>query len=97
LRIDWGQEDAYIDIGAERVIAAERGVEKIAVEVKSFLEPSRIRAIEIAVGQYAFYRTLLEISEPDRRLYLAVPHSILTFALDTAMARASSSESKSRS
>ena len=29
-----------VDLGAERVIAAERGIEKIAVEVKGFSEQS---------------------------------------------------------
>ncbi len=32
-----GGVEIYIDIGAEKVIAAERDGEKIAVEVKSFL------------------------------------------------------------
>lgn len=29
--------DMYIDLGAEKILAAERGNEKIAVEVKSFM------------------------------------------------------------
>src|SRR5438552_5639553 len=87
LRLDFGQEDAYIDLGAERVFAAEREGERIAVEVKSFLEPSHVRALEIAVGQYVFYRSLLARAEPERSLFLAVPHEILTTALQTQMAR----------
>jgi len=34
--------DFFIDLGAERLIAAERGQEKIAVEIKSFIRPSII-------------------------------------------------------
>ena len=34
-----GEVDFYIDLGAEQLIAAERGTEKIAVEIKSFSAP----------------------------------------------------------
>jgi len=37
LQIKVGGVDMEIDLGAERLLAAERGDEKIAVEVKSFL------------------------------------------------------------
>jgi predicted RecB family endonuclease len=37
LKIKVGGVDMEIDLGAERLLAAERGNEKIAVEVKSFL------------------------------------------------------------
>ena len=36
-QIKVGGVDMEIDLGAERLLAAERGEEKIAVEVKSFL------------------------------------------------------------
>jgi predicted RecB family endonuclease len=41
LSISVGGVNMSIDLGAERLIAAEREGEKIAVEVKSFLERSR--------------------------------------------------------
>ncbi len=70
-------EDAtvFVDLGAERVIAAERAGRKIAVEIKSFLGPSTIHDMEGALGQYMLYLTFLEIIEPDRALYLAVSQS----------------------
>nr|WP_313898253.1 element excision factor XisH family protein [Nodosilinea sp. LEGE 07298] len=34
-----GLRSVFVDLGAEKLIAAERGTEKIAVEVKSFLSP----------------------------------------------------------
>ncbi len=34
-----GFKDAFVDIGAERTLAAERGNERIAVEIKSFQGP----------------------------------------------------------
>lgn len=62
-----------IDIAAERLIVAERGMEKIAVEVKSFLSPSAISEFHTALGQFLNYRAALRLKEPDRELYLAVP------------------------
>jgi hypothetical protein len=40
--LTFGQRNVFVDLGAERVLAAERGREKIAVEVKSFLGASDI-------------------------------------------------------
>lgn len=61
------------DLGAERLIAAERQLKKIAVEIKSFLRDSQVAELEKAIGQYGLYRKLLELQEPERKLYLAVP------------------------
>jgi hypothetical protein len=61
------------DLGAERLIAAERESEKIAVEIKSFLTESQVVDLEKAIGQYGLYRRFLKIQDPERELYLAVP------------------------
>lgn len=74
LTLTFGTRDLYVDLAAERVtVAAEKGEEKIAVEVASFLNPSPVRDLQLTVGQYEIYRILLARSEPDRLLYLAVP------------------------
>jgi hypothetical protein len=88
LRLDFGHEDVYIDLGAERLIGAERGSERIAVEVKTFVERSKVRALESAVGQYVVYSALLAEEDPGRLLYLAVTEEASRTTLDTAMARA---------
>ncbi|NEU73125.1 fatty-acid oxidation protein subunit alpha [Hassallia byssoidea VB512170] len=63
-----------IDLAAEKLIAAEREGEKIAVEVKSFLErSSAISEFHTALGQFINYRGALRRREPERILYLAVP------------------------
>jgi hypothetical protein len=62
-----------IDLAAERVFAAERDGHKIAVEIKSFLNPSVISDFHAALGQFLNYRLALQMSEPDRILYLALP------------------------
>jgi hypothetical protein len=53
-----GCTDVFVDLGAERILAAERNSDKIAVEVKSFRGPSEVRDLEIAIGQYVFYAVL---------------------------------------
>jgi hypothetical protein len=73
LRIRSGRVDMQIDLGAERLIAAERGNEKIAVEIKSFIGSSNISEFHTALGQFLNYRVALEEQQPDRVLYLAVP------------------------
>jgi len=78
-----GGVELYIDLGAEPLIAAEKDEEKIAIEIKSFLSPSTISEFHTAVGQFLNYRRALFKTEPERRLYLAVPVEIYTtfFAL----------------
>lgn len=73
LRIRAGRVDMQIDLGAERVIAAEREEEKIAVEIKSFISTSNISEFHTAVGQFLNYRVALEEQQPNRILYLAIP------------------------
>lgn len=66
----------YIDLGAERLIAAERGSQQIAVEVKSFTRASDIKDLEDALGQFVLYDRLLARYDPERRLYLAVSEAV---------------------
>jgi hypothetical protein len=62
-----------VDLGAEKLIAAVKGTQKIAVEIKSFVGASNITEFHTALGQFLNYRIALEDKEPDRVLYLAVP------------------------
>lgn len=65
-----------IDLGAEKLLSAERGMHKIAVEVKSFVGLSALSEFHTAVGQFLNYRVALETMELERVLYLAVPTDI---------------------
>lgn len=71
-----GKIQVQIDLGAERLIAAEKGNDKIAVEIKTFGNVSFITSLYEAIGKYVVYRNVLKIKEPERRLYLAVPKEI---------------------
>jgi hypothetical protein len=66
----------YADLAADRILAAQRGIEKIAVEIKSFIGRSRVHDLELTLGQYNLYQCLLEAVAPDRKLYLAVSDSV---------------------
>lgn len=73
LTLALGERNLYVDFAAERLIAAERGIEKIAVEIKVFQRPSPLFDLEQAVGQFSIYEDVLQIVDPDRALYLAIP------------------------
>jgi predicted RNA methylase len=71
--VQFGLSDVFIDLGAEKIIAAEKAGRIIAVEIKSFLNTSIITDFHLAVGQILNYRVALEQQDPSRILYLAVP------------------------
>lgn len=73
LFISFGGVPMYADLGAERVIAAEKSGRKIAVEVKSFTAQSLLSDFHMALGQFLDYRVALEEQQPERLLYMAVP------------------------
>ena len=75
LRLSLGRRKLYVDLGAERLLAAEKGLRKIAVEIKTFGGPSEVKDLEDAVGQFVVYEHALRREEPERSLYLAVPES----------------------
>lgn len=70
-----GRKSAEIDLGAERIILAQRTTEKIAVEVKIFVGTSVITDFYKALGQFLMYQRALQSTEPDRILYLALPQA----------------------
>jgi hypothetical protein len=71
-----GKMQVQIDLGAERLIAAEKGSERIAIEIKTFGSLSFITALYEAVGKYIIYRNVLKRLQPDRILFLALPETI---------------------
>jgi XisH protein len=76
LKFKYGGVKFRIDLSADRLLAAERKNEKIAVEVKSFLDASPLTDFHHALGQFQNYRSALRKTDPERRLYLAVPFDV---------------------
>lgn len=76
LKLTVGNRSVFVDLGAEKLFAAEKEGRKIAVEIKSFIGASPIRDLEEALGQYVLYSNILEEQEPERLVYLAVPKAI---------------------
>ena len=52
LTIKLSKRNLFIDLGAEKIIAAEKENQKIAVEIKSFVGLSPITDFYKALGQY---------------------------------------------
>lgn len=67
-----GKKRLSADLGAERLISAERGLQRIVIEVKSFVGQSDVKDLEQALGQYVLYRQILNEMGIERSLYLAV-------------------------
>ena len=77
LSLKVGIRSLHVDLGAERLpLGAERDGEKIAVEVQSFTGPSPVADLQQALGQFTMYRLVLADQQPDRALFLAIPHAV---------------------
>ncbi|MBE9235205.1 XisH family protein [Anabaena aphanizomenioides LEGE 00250] len=87
LEIQFEEVKLKIDLGAERLIAAEKAGEKIAVEIKSFATNSPVSDFHTALGQFLNYQIALEEKEPERLLYLAVPVDVYETFFQSRLAR----------
>ncbi len=77
-----GRRKGFIDLAAEKLLAAEKDEQRIAVEIKSFLSPSALDEFEDALGQFLLYKVALETTDPSRLLLLAVPNGVYTDFFD---------------
>jgi hypothetical protein len=68
-----GEKRLYPDLAA---IRANKGQEKIILEIKSFTGKSDVKDLEQALGQYILYQHVLDIIEPEYDLYLAISTKI---------------------
>lgn len=73
--IDGGVKTLFADLGAEKVIGAQKGNERIAVEIKTF-QGSILSNFHEALGQYLDYRDALKEQNDDRKVYLGIPDVI---------------------
>jgi hypothetical protein len=72
MQITWEEKDYSPDLGAERILAAQRGTEKIAIEIKSFIGQNFGFDFYEAMGQFDSYFYALADLEPDRTAMLAI-------------------------
>jgi hypothetical protein len=70
--IKYEDAELYADLAAEKPIAAERRGSKIVVEIKSFIGRSLMYDFHNALGQYIVYRNLIQLTEPEYKLYLGI-------------------------
>lgn len=68
-----------VDLGAEQILAAEKGKQKIAIEIKSLLGPSLIYDFHGLVGQHSNYQVCMEEQEKDRILFVAIPQNAYNY------------------
>jgi hypothetical protein len=77
-KLEVGKRDLFVDLGAEKLLIAQRATQKIAVEVKSFIGASPVNDLEQALGQYLLYEKIMQREHPDRTLYLAIREAVYT-------------------
>lgn len=68
----WGSKDLFIDLGAEKLVAAQKNNRRIAIEIKSFVGLSDVEDLKNALGQFVLYQDLLSHTDNNRELFLAI-------------------------
>ncbi len=84
LKVRWKKRRLKVDLGAERLLAAQKGTEQIAVEIKNFISKSDLDDLYNALGQFLLYQTALQEREPQRTLYLALDEEAYRKIFDDA-------------
>jgi XisH protein len=76
LSLKIGKKDIFIDLAAEKLLAAEKQGKKIAIEVKSFIGISEVEDLKNALGQYILYEKILLRIKSKIILYLAIRDTV---------------------
>ena len=85
LRLQRANDLLCMDLSGEPFLTAEKENRKIGVLVKRFDGPSNIADLQHALGQYTLYRNIIEETEPDRTLYLAVHEETFATVFEEAL------------
>jgi hypothetical protein len=81
-KVRWKTRRLLVDLGAEKLIAAQKEADKIAVEIKSFIGANDLEDLYNAIGQFILYRKALRRVDPDRVLFLAIDGKIFSQIFD---------------
>ncbi len=73
LKLVYGETKTFVDLGASAPLGASREGRVIAVEIKSFVGLSGLNDLYGAVGQFVVSRSLLELQDPERVIFIALP------------------------
>lgn len=87
MTIKVGDTQIYIDLSADKMIAANKDDLKIAVEIKTFIGASLVFNFHVAIGQFINYQAVLEQIEPERKLFLAIPLDIYQTFFQSVLAQ----------
>jgi len=74
--LEWDDKELYVNVEEERLVAAQKQRQKIAVEIIKFLQPLPDNELEHSIDLFAVYRAVLAEQEPDYVLYLALPEEV---------------------
>ena len=85
LKLQLGKRKFFVDLGAEKLIAAVKDSQEIAVEIKSFISNSEMNDLENALGQYILYENVMKVVEPNRVLFLAVADNVFENIFEDAI------------
>lgn len=91
--VRYGERKIEIDLEAEMILA-EKGIDRILVEVKSFLTASAFYEFHGALGQYKNYSRILKLSGETSALYLAMPEDVYDVLLNDDFGRLTIEEEK---
>lgn len=75
-KIEYKEFELSADLAAEHAFSAERGEQKIVVEIKTFGGRSFVKDLQQALGQYEIYHDILVENILEYDLYLGVSDSV---------------------
>jgi XisH protein len=77
LRIEYEEIEIFVDLVAEPTpILAEKEGRQIIIEIKTFAGPSFVREFQQAIGQYELYLDVIQLTNLEYKLYLAISEFI---------------------
>ncbi len=75
--LEYEDVELYPDLAVEKLISETQKQRKIIIEIKSFISFSLMKDFELALGQYIFYRDLIQLTQNEyQEIYLAIKDEI---------------------